>query len=306
MEEELLRLEGLTKRYGDNVAVDDLSLSVSRGEIVGLLGPNGAGKSTAIRLALGLATPSAGSVRLFGRPPREPAARVSVGYLPGDLALDARLNGHAMLGLLGRLRPADAPPPDPARVRELCERLGLSADDLDRPVRDDSSGTRQKLGLVAAWQHEPDLLVLDEPTNALDPLVREAVFELVREAAAAGRAVLHSSHVLSEVDRTCTTVAVLREGRLVEHGGVKELRRKLTRRMAVHFRGEPPVTALVAAGAELLEREDGRVVLAVSGALDPLLDVLAAHPVDELTFPEPDLSEAFAHWYGNGRAEGEP
>ncbi|RKY21835.1 MAG: ABC transporter ATP-binding protein [Planctomycetota bacterium] len=303
MADTLLALSGLSKRFGDVLALDDLTLDVSRGEVVGLLGPNGAGKTTAIRLALGLAVPTAGSVRLFGRSPREAAARAGLGYLPGELALDPRLDGHAMLALNARLHaPGDAPP-DATRVGELCERLGLSHADLSRPVRDDSSGTRQKLGLVAAWQHDPELLLLDEPTNALDPLVREAVFELLREAAAAGKAVLHSSHVLSEVDRSCNSVAVLRGGRLVERGSVSELRRRLTRHMLVRFRGAPPVAALSAAGAVILERDGARLVLQVAGALDPLLAVLASHPVDELAFPEPDLSAAFAHWYGDAARE---
>lgn len=299
----LLALSSLTKRYGATTALDGLDLAVAPGEVVGLLGPNGAGKSTTIRLALGLAEPSAGTVRLFGRPPRETAVRARVGYLPGDLALDGRLTGAALLALLGKL---SGPPPDARRRAVLCERLSLAADDLARPIRDDSSGTRQKLGLVAAWQHDPDLLVLDEPTNGLDPLVREAVFELMHESALAGRAVLHSSHVLSEVQRTCSSVAILRAGRLVARGDVAALQRDLVRRMVIGFRGAPPLDDLRVAGAELLEHDGSRVVLAVRGALDPLLDVIAAHPVDDLAFPEPDLAEAFAHWYGADDGEPRP
>jgi len=298
----LLETRDLTKCYGEHVALDGLDLSIGCGEVVGLLGPNGAGKSTAIRLCLGLARPTRGTATLFGRPPSEASARRGVGYLPGELSLDGRLTGEQMLDQLGRLRGVAVP----SHLRnELCERLRLSAADLQRTIRDDSRGTKQKLGLVAAFQHEPQLLILDEPTEGLDPLVREAVFELMREAGQAGRAVLHSSHVLSEVDRTASSVVMLRGGRLVASGSVADLRRSAVRRMVVGFAGEPPNSELLAAGVTIVEQDGKRVVLAVTGALDPLLAVLARHGVASLAFPEPDLAEAFSRHYA-GDAEGAP
>lgn len=299
----LLELSGAGKRYGSLDALSDLDLVVEPGHVLGLLGPNGAGKTTALRLALGLARPSTGRVLLAGRPPGDPRSRSRVGYLPGDLALDSRLTGAAWLALLARLSSAGTGAAVERRRAQLCERLQLDADDLCRPIRDDSSGTRQKLGLVGACQHDPDLLVLDEPTNALDPLAREAVFELMREAGAAGKGVLHSSHVLSEVDRTATHVVILRRGRRVAHGLLGDLRQRLVRRMVVRFRGEPPVSGLISAGAELLEQDGRRLVLGVVGGLDRLLSVLAEHPVDELAFPEPDLAHAFSQFYAEQGTE---
>jgi ABC-2 type transport system ATP-binding protein len=287
----------LTKHYGATVGVEGLDLVVEEGEVLGFLGPNGAGKTTSIRLLLDLIRPTRGTARLFGRPSTDPAARSSVGYLPGELSMDDRLTGRRMLELLDAVRPRDLPPSDPRRREMLCERLHLPAADLDRPLRDDSRGTKQKIGLVAAMQHDPALLILDEPTTGLDPLVREEVLELLREAGEAGKTVFHSSHVLSEVDRSCTRVAVVRAGRLVALADIDDLRASVARRMVVRFHGEVPGAELAVPGVTLLEQDGDRAVLSVSGPLDPLLAVLARHRVRHLSFPEPDLEEAFVQYY---------
>lgn len=292
-----IEIRGLTKHYGDTVGLEGLDLTVERGEVVGLLGPNGAGKTTTLRLLLGLMAPTSGTVRLFGQPPRRTEARLEVGYLPGELSLDELFSGSEMLAYLAHLRPRSVTPVDERRRSELCERLGLSSADLARVIRDDSRGTKQKIGLVAALQHDPALLILDEPTSGLDPLVREAVFELMEEATVAGRTVLHSSHIMGEVDRTCSRVAILRSGRLVAGGEIEAIRSTLTRSLRVRFSGTPPLDALAAAGGELIDCRDGRVELRVRGDINPLLAVLASHPVDELVLPEPDLGLVFARHY---------
>jgi len=324
----VVELSGLSKDYGGGVGLHALDLELQAGEVLGFLGPNGAGKTTTIRLALDLIRPTRGTARLFGRPAGEPGLRRRVGYLPGELTLDERLTAEQMLRFLDALRPAGTPPADPRRRAELCERLRLPPSDLSRVLRDDSRGTRQKVGLVAAFQHDPDLLVLDEPTAGLDPLAREAVLELMREAGAAGRTVFHSSHVISEVDRTASRVAIVRAGRLVRLESIEVLRSSLERRMLVRFAGPVPVDELALPGVRLLEVDTagraqaasaasaasagsagsagaagaagasaGRVLLAVSGELAPLLAVLARHPVRHLAFPEPDLEEAFRQHY---------
>jgi ABC-2 type transport system ATP-binding protein len=301
MAELVVEARDLTKHYGSSVGLEGLDLEVEGGEVLGFLGPNGAGKTTTIRLLLDLIRPTRGEARLFGQPASEHGVRARIGFLSGELTLDEHVNGRQLLEFVDRLRPAGAPPCDPKRRAELCERLRLSGADLERRIGDDSRGTKQKIGLVAAMQRNPELLVLDEPTTALDPLVREEFFALLREAGDSGRTVFHSSHVLNEVERTCTRVAILRAGKLVMVRGIDELRAAMTRKMVVHFAVDVTAEELVVPGTRVLSREgrNGReVVLEVSGELDPLLAVLARHSVQHMVFPEPDLEGSFRDLYG--------
>jgi ABC-2 type transport system ATP-binding protein len=293
----VIEVRDLTKLYGATVGVDGVDLVVERGEVFGFLGPNGAGKTTTIRLLLDLIRPTRGEVRVFGRPANDAPVRARIGYLPGELVLDGRFTGTQTLRFLDALRPAGVAPAPRDRRGELCERFGLSASDLARRVRDYSRGMKQKLGLVAALQHDPDLLVLDEPTTGLDPLVRETVFEILIETGRAGKTVFHSSHVLSEVDRTCTRVGIIGGGRLLSLMRVDDVRRTSVRRMEVRFAGAAPIAQLDLPGVELVEHHGHTVVLKVSGDLDPLIGVLARHSVAHLVFPEPSLEEAFVELY---------
>ncbi len=293
----------LTRHYGVTVGIEGLDLAIEPGEVFGFLGPNGSGKTTTIRLLLDLIRPDRGAAALFGRPARDPEVRRRVGYLPGELELDGRMTGRATLRFLAALGDHD---PDGVRGRrgELCERLGLGAADLARRVREYSRGMKQKLGLVAAFQHDPELLILDEPTTALDPLVRERVFELLAEAKSSGRTVFHSSHVLSEVGRTCDRVGILREGRLVALERVDAIRHAAVRRMELYFGGDVPREELELPGVALEAVEGRRVTLKVAGAVGPVLQVLARHDVRHLAFPEPGLEEAFAAFYRPGASGG--
>ncbi|MBZ5639525.1 MAG: AAA family ATPase, partial [Acidobacteriia bacterium] len=180
---------------------------------------------------------------------------------------------------------------------DLAERLGLDRRDLARRVREYSRGMRQKLGLVAALQHDAEVLILDEPTTGLDPLVREVVFDLLRQAGRDGKTVFHSSHVLTEVERTCTRVGILRAGRLVSVARTEEVRRASVRRMVVRFAHPVPAEEFALPDVEVVEMDGSRVVLKVAAGLDPLLGVLARHPVLDLAFPEPSLKEAFVDLY---------
>jgi ABC-2 type transport system ATP-binding protein len=298
----VIQTRDLTRYYGPTVGVEDLTLEITAGEVFGFLGPNGAGKTTTIRLLLDLIRPSRGESLLFGCPSRDPSARSRVGYLPGELALDGRMTGTQTLAFLSA--PNGEAGTDPSRRQELCNRLGLSESDLRRKVREYSRGMKQKLGLISAFQHEPELLILDEPTTSLDPLVREVVFDLMAEAREAGVTVFHSSHVLSEVDRTCDRVGVLRSGRLVALLSVDEARRASARSMVVDFQGEPPLERIRAVGGEVEKAEGRRVVITVAGELGPLLGLLAEHPVHHMSFPEPSLEDAFAAFYETPRGAG--
>ncbi len=294
----IIRTRDLTRFYGATVGVAGLTLDIAPGEIFGFLGPNGAGKTTTIRLLLDLIRPSRGDSLLFGLPSGNATVRSRVGYLPGELSLDGRMTGVQTLDFLSALHGGGSR--HASRREDLCHRLGLSDVDLGRKVREYSRGMKQKLALVSAFQHEPELLILDEPTTGLDPLVREMVFQLMAEAREAGVTVFHSSHILSEVDRTCDRVGILREGRLISLLSVAEARRAASRHMVVDFGADPPLEALRTAGSEV-ERIDGRkVVLRVSGELAPLLTVLSSTPVQHLAFPEPSLEEAFKAFYREG------
>jgi ABC-2 type transport system ATP-binding protein len=293
----VIRTVGLTRFYGPTLGVEDLDLEIFPGEVFGFLGPNGAGKTTAIRLLLDLIRPTKGRAFLFGSPSSTASIRSRVGYLPGELSLDGRMSGSQTLTFLSNLHEHPREGAFQKRQAEILERLGLGRKDLGRKVRDYSRGMKQKLALVAALQHQPELLILDEPTTGLDPFVREVVFQLMEEARERGATIFHSSHVLSEVDRTCQRVGVLRRGRLAALLSVEEARRAVLRRMVVEFRGEPPLAALAQARAEVTRVQGSRVEILVSRGLEDILRILAHHPVAFLSFSEPSLEEAFRTFY---------
>ncbi|MDH6108667.1 ABC-2 type transport system ATP-binding protein [Kitasatospora sp. MAP12-15] len=295
MGEDVIELSALTKRYGRTVGVEGLDIAVARGEVFGFLGPNGAGKTTAIRCLVGLLRPTAGRVRVLGLDPVADHLRLArfLGYLPGELRFYPELTGAQTLRLLADLQGAPAP-----RGPELCERLALSAADLGRTVRQYSRGMKQKLGLVQALQHDPELVVLDEPTEGLDPLVQETFFELLDEAATAGRTVLLSSHVLPEVQRTCGRVAIVRAGRLVTVQSVAALREARARRVRLGFADGLGARPLGAAEAWSPRWQGDRVTLLIPpDQVVAALRGLLALPVADLTVQEAGLDEAFLDLY---------
>jgi ABC-2 type transport system ATP-binding protein len=294
-----LEFQSLTKWYGDTLGVEDISFAVEPGEVFGFLGPNGAGKTTSIRCAMGLMRPTSGKVFLLGEQCRAGRAtrHARIGYLPGDFRVWTAPTARQTLTMLAALGPgADAAT---SRQTELAERLGLK---LDRAVWTLSKGNRQKVGIINAFQHRPDLLILDEPTSGLDPLVRQSVWQLIREAAADGAAVLLSSHDLTEVETVCNRAAVLRAGRLVHLGPVSGLVEQGETRMNVWFQDTGPVPVFPASeipNARVIEQEERFLRLAYRGQPDALLKWIARHPVERLEMPEPSLEEAFAQYYGD-------
>lgn len=293
----VVRARGLTKFYGRDRGVLDLDLDVQAGEVFGFLGPNGAGKTTTIRLLLDLLRPSRGRVELFGLEPRmHVELRKRIGYLPGDLRLYDRLSARELLTFFANLRGLGGLGPALA----LSDRLEV---ELDRPLRSLSRGNRQKVGLVQAFMHEPDLLVLDEPTAGLDPLLQQTFYELVTEARDRGATVFLSSHVLSEVQHSADRVALVRDGRLVLVAGMDELLAHAQTQVQVAFATPPPPDAFAGlAGAQELGRAGNKVRFALQGEADGLVKAMARYHVVGLDSHEADLEDVFLSLY---RAEGD-
>ncbi len=287
----------LTKRYGSIDALADLDLEIAAGEIFGYLGPNGAGKTTTIRLLLGLARPTEGSATVFGMDCWSDAVEVHrrVSYVPGDVNLWPSLTGFETLSLLGNVQGRV----DVDYRDDLIARFGL---DVSKKVRAYSKGNRQKVVLIAALMSRPDLLVLDEPTAGLDPLMEQEFRRCVHEAKARGQTIFLSSHILSEVEALCDRVAILRDGRLVEVGTLSEMRHLSSVTVEVTVAGDVPDLSQVE-GVTAVQVAGQRIHCQVQGSIDPLLRALSAVPVTSLLSREPSLEELFLALYGEDRGE---
>jgi ABC-2 type transport system ATP-binding protein len=294
----VLRTEALTKHYGTFSALQDLTLQVQRGEVLGYLGPNGAGKTTTIRLLLGLIRATAGRAEVFGQDVsrHSSAIHARIAYVPGEATLWPSLTGAETLHLLARIHGRT----DEGYRKELLDRFDF---DDSKKVRAYSKGNRQKITLIAAFATRADLLILDEPTSGLDPLMEQAFRTSVLEATANGQTVFLSSHILAEVEALCHRVAILRSGQLVEVGTLDQMRHLSALTVHATFPGAPPdVTGLP--GVSAVQVAGRTLTCQVNGPVDPLLTVLAAaHPVTLLS-REPTLEELFLALYGatSGRA----
>jgi ABC-2 type transport system ATP-binding protein len=295
-----IQTEGLTKRYGSLAALRDLDLSVPEGSVFGFLGPNGAGKTTTIRLLLGFIRPTSGTAQIHGLDTWRDgvASRQHAGYLVPPEALYLDMSGADQLDYAARLsgRP-------PVLRQTFLDALGLSDDALKRRLGTYSKGMRQKLALTLAAQCDPALLILDEPTDGLDPLVQRAFEGLIRERRDAGRTVFLSSHDLAEVERMCDRVAVVRSGLLVAQDSVAALTRRRRRTVTVRFAHTPSSALWELPHVTLLDRQDGLFRLAVEGDLNPVLGILAASNVEDLTVEPPSLEDAFMAFYDLDGAE---
>ena len=291
--------EGLTKHYGDVEALIDLNLSVAPGEVFGFLGPNGAGKTTMIRTVLDLIRPTNGRASILGMDSHESAVEIRrhVGYLPGDLALYPNLTGQETLTYFANLRGGV----DWSYVNGLADRFNS---DLSKKVSDYSSGNRQKIGLIQAFMSKPEVLILDEPSTGLDPLVQQDFQALLRETAAEGRTVFLSSHTLSEVERVAHRVGIIRQGRLVVVEAVDELKSKAIRRLEMQFGS--PVDEAVFRGVEGVHDvsiEGTRVSVSFKGEMATLLRAAMAHDLVNLNSDEADLEEIFLTYYRDPESE---
>lgn len=285
--------EHLTKYYGQKRGIIDLSLTVQRGEVFGFLGPNGAGKTTAIRLLLDVIRPTRGRAEVLGMDTQLHSVDLHrrIGYLPGELALYDTLTGRELLSYFAHLRRGV----DWGYVDELAERLDL---DLSRPIRTLSRGNKQKVGLIQAFMHRPELLILDEPTSGLDPLVQQEFYRLIREVRATGGSVFLSSHIMAEVEQICDRVGIIREGQLVVVDEVKGLKARSLRHIEITFAGPIPSEAF--AGLQNirdLQVQNGLVRCTVAGPVDALIKAAAQFEAVSITSREPDLEEIFLTYY---------
>ncbi|HEX7733304.1 MAG TPA: ABC transporter ATP-binding protein [Ktedonobacteraceae bacterium] len=293
----IIEVDGLTKRYGSKRGISGVSFQVEEGEVFGFLGPNGAGKTTTIRLLMALLRANAGTARIAGLDVWQQSVEIKrlIGYLPGELALDPNLTGGQILAYFGHLRGGI----DQAYVKQLIARLDF---DPSRKFRQYSTGNKRKLGIIQAFIHRPRLLILDEPTNGLDPLNQQEFDRMVKEVRDDGRTVFLSSHILTEVEQTCHRVAIIREGQLVRVGLIDELKGIKHQELTITFASTVPVSAFRGlAGVAGVEELPGGHSLRVSvqGQADAVIKAAAQHSVVTLTSHEPSLEDIFMRYYEN-------
>lgn len=298
----VIATKGLSKRYKgvDVYALKDLDLDIKAGEVYGFLGPNGAGKSTTIRTLMNFIQPTSGSATIMGLDIVKGSVRIkrSVGYLSSDMAMYGNMTGHQFLDYMSELQPGH----DDSYRRELTKRF---TPDLDKKLGDLSRGNKQKVGIVQAFMHKPDVLIMDEPSSGLDPLMQEAFYDLLKESSKRGAAVFMSSHILSEVQRVCDRVGIIREGKLVVERDIAEMTKEAAHTFDITFAGKPPLDKLKKVkGVNVSRHDDHSVRVHIHGELAPLLAELGKCDVVKLDARQLDLEEMFMRFY-NGGTEGE-
>jgi ABC-2 type transport system ATP-binding protein len=290
----IIATESLTKFYGKHRGIEDVTFAVERGEVFGFLGPNGAGKTTTIRTLLDFLRPTRGRAAVFGLDSRADSVEIHrrTGYLPGELALYEHMTAEDHLRYLGHLRGGVGL----AEIRQLADRLSC---ELGRRIGELSRGNKQKVGLIQALMHRPELVMLDEPTTGLDPLLQHEVHGLIAEARTEGRTVFLSSHILPEVEALCDRVGIIREGRLATVERIDALKEHAVRRVEIHFADTAPVEAFRALpGVRDVASQDGVLRCTVTGSLDAVIKAAAVHTVTNVVSHEPNLEEIFLAFYG--------
>ena len=288
----------LTKRYGDIAANDGVTFDVEAGEIFGYLGPNGAGKTTTIRLLLGLITPASGTATVLGTDIRDRHAltetKAEIGYLPDTLGFDERRTGREVLDYFARIRGDE-------RREELLE---LFHPPLDQPVETYSAGNRRMLGIVQAFMHDPELVIMDEPTNGLDPLKQDRLHVFIEEERDAGKSLFVSSHTLSEVQRVCDRVGIIRSGEIVALEDIDALLKRSGKEVRVHFREPVDEEAFVTDAMIDVEIVNQSIHFTYTGEPQALLEHLVAFDIEDANIGDPQLDTIFKHYYTNGSRSG--
>lgn len=295
----LIKIENLSKRYSgsDKLALDNLNLDIKAGEVYGFLGPNGAGKSTAIKLILNFLHPTKGFITVNGFDSSRQDVRVkeSIGYLAGDVSMYPKMTGRQLLRYLDSLQPGDSL----ESAKLIAKKLGA---DLDKKLGQLSRGNRQKIGIIQAFMHNPKVIILDEPTSGLDPLMQEVFQELVLRAKQNGACIFMSSHVLSEVQKMCDRVGIIREGKLVSEQSISDLNLNSVNTFTISFAKKVPIKELRSLkGVNIKSSTDKNVELHMSGDLSPLFSILSVNHVEKIDTKTLDLEEMFIHFYSNDK-----
>ena len=288
----VIQTEHLTKFYGASRGIQDIDLSVCQGEVFGFLGPNGSGKTTTIRILLDFIRATSGSARIFGLDAHTDSTRIRsrIGYVPGEYGMYEDMSAAQYPHFLGSLR-GDGKPPLQHRL------VGLLDVDTSRRIKSLSHGTKQKLALVQAFMHDPELVILDEPTSGLDPLVQQRVHELILESKERGRTIFLSSHILSEVEKVCDRVAILKEGRLIALHGIADLKRLRLKTIAVTFEQDLDESIFRLEGVRKIEKDGRTVRLWVDANINGILRILSQYPIDTISCGDARLEDTFLEYY---------
>lgn len=297
----LIQLTKLSKRYGKSatLALDNVTLQVSGGEVYGFLGPNGAGKSTTIRTLMNFIQPTSGQASILGKDIVKDSVDIkrSIGFLSSDMSMYPKMTGNQFLTYMTELQPSTIV----TYQRDLVKRL--RADPAKR-LGDLSRGNRQKFAIVQALMHKPDVLILDEPTSGLDPLMQEVFYDLIREAKSRGAAIFMSSHIFGEVQKVCDRVGIIRDGQLIAERDITEMAKEAAHTLEVTFAAAPPLAELKRVkGVKLAAHNEHQATLHVHGELSALLAVLSQHNVSQLEVHQLDLEELFMHYYRDERSQ---
>jgi ABC-2 type transport system ATP-binding protein len=287
-----IEAEKLSKHYGKIIGIDKLDLEVAEGEIFGFIGPNGAGKSTTIRTLLDLIFPTSGSASIFGLDTVKESKKIKflTGYLPAEVNYYYKMTVKELLAYSARFYPAA----EQSRIDELTDRLELNT---EMKIRDLSLGNKKKVSLIQALLHRPKLLILDEPTSGLDPLVQSSVFEILRQENEKGTTIFFSSHVLSDVEKLCSRVAIIQAGRIIKVETIDTLREKMLKRVRIEFKQAFDMSGLTNAGAIEPVLNHTTATFMYNGDMNRLIKILSTQEIVNLSIEEPSLEEVFLHYY---------
>ncbi len=290
----IIETENLTKYYGKIRGIEDLNFQINEGELFGFLGPNGAGKSTTIRLLLNLLQPSSGRAYLFGKEVRKYYKQIfkRIGNLPGELKLYEELNGNYFLDYMNSFNTKN-----PILREELIEAFQLKKEDMNKKIKYYSRGMKQKLGIIQALQEEPDLIIMDEPSEGLDPLNKNVLYDYLIKLKDNGKTIFFSSHNLSEVEKISDHVGLVKNGRFIALESINNLKKKMVRRMEIEFAERVDLKDFKYPSRKVIEQKNNCLVLNVTEDINPLLRILTKYRIKNMVFPEPSLEDMFMTFY---------